>query len=70
MRFWADGSTLRWACERCDEQGAKAYADAAAARRYARAFDREDREDLGRRAPLVGLLPLRILRAMQRRATR
>lgn len=70
MRFWADGATLRWACQRCDEQGSKSYADAESARRYARAFDREDRQDLGRRAPLIGLLPLRIWRSMQRRMSR
>ena len=28
-------------------------------------FDREDREDLGRRAPLVGLFPLRLMRALR-----
>jgi hypothetical protein len=43
------------------------YASADDAARYARAFDREDSEDLGRRAPLVGLFPLRILRAVRRR---
>lgn len=37
------------------------------AERYARAFDREDRDDLGRRAPLIGLLPLRIARALRQR---
>ena len=38
--------------------------------RYARAFDREDRDDLGRRAPLFGLFPLRLLRAARRRDSR
>lgn len=32
-------------------------------RAYAAGFDREDRADLGRRALLIGLLPLRIWRA-------
>ncbi|WP_326647863.1 MULTISPECIES: hypothetical protein [unclassified Streptomyces] len=38
-----------------------------AAKRYAGAFDREDSEDLGRRAPLIGLFPLRLLRALRKR---
>jgi hypothetical protein len=63
-RFRADDRTMTWACERCAALGGtKAYDTAAEAERYARAFDREDRSDLGRRAPLVGLLPLRIWRA-------
>jgi hypothetical protein len=52
---------MRWACERgCGAGGAKTYASAADASRYAQGFDREDRSELGRRAPLIGLLPLRI----------
>jgi hypothetical protein len=62
FRFSADGATMRWACERCGESDAKDYPTAAEAELYARAFDREDRHDLGRRAPLVGLLPLRLWR--------
>jgi hypothetical protein len=67
-RFAADGSTMSWRCERCDAQGgSKDYATADEAARFARAFDREDRADLGRRAPLVGLLPLRLWRAWRDR---
>jgi hypothetical protein len=63
-RFGAAGETMTWRCERCGAiGGSKTYASAAEAERYARAFDREDRSDLGRRAPLVGLLPLRLWRA-------
>jgi hypothetical protein len=59
---------MHWSCQRdCGAGGSKRYATAAEAERYARAFDREDREDLGRRAPLVGLLPLRLARAARRR---
>jgi hypothetical protein len=66
-RFRSEGATMRWTCERgCGAGGEKRYASAADARRYAAAFDREDREDLGRRAPLIGLLPLRIFRALRR----
>ncbi|MEA2254389.1 MAG: hypothetical protein QOG35_434, partial [Solirubrobacteraceae bacterium] len=47
--------------------GAKRYPTAEDAQRYASALDREDVEDRGRRAPLLGLLPLRIARALRRR---
>ncbi len=57
-----------WECGRgCGAGGRKEYATAADAARYARAFDREDRDDLGRRAPLVGLLPLRLFHLLRRR---
>jgi hypothetical protein len=48
-------------------EGAKQYPSAEDAQRYVHAFDREDRDDLGRRAPLVGLFPLRVLRALRMR---
>lgn len=58
---------MHWECERgCGERGAKHYASAADAARYARAFDREDRDELGRR-PLLSLLPLRLARRARRR---
>jgi hypothetical protein len=61
FRFRSDGTTMRWACERgCGAAGEKRYPTAAVAARNARAFDREDRRDVGRRAPL-GMLPLRLL---------
>jgi hypothetical protein len=66
-RFSAEAAVMRWRCERCNLGGEKHYATAAEAARYARAFDREDREDLGRRAPLVALFPLRIWRAWRTR---
>jgi hypothetical protein len=66
-RFTSDGATMRWDCERgCGAGGSKRYATDADAEFYARAFDREDRGELGRRAP-VGLLPLRVARALRRR---
>ena len=68
FRFAADGATMRWHCQRgCGAAGEKQYASAADASRYAAAFDREDREDIGRRAPLFGGFPLRILRAFRTR---
>lgn len=67
FRFTADGDTMTWHCARdCGAGGAKRYPNAADAARYAAALDREDRVDLGRRAPLVGLLPLRLARFVRR----
>jgi hypothetical protein len=67
-RFRVEGATMTWACARCGAVGgSKRYASAEEAARYAAAFDREDREDLGRRAPLVAGLPLRLVRALRRR---
>jgi hypothetical protein len=64
VRFWVDGATMRWACEReCGLRGSKRYQDISEARRYAAAFDREDRDDFGRRAPLS----LAVLAALRRR---
>ncbi len=57
---------MRWRCERgCGAGGEKTYASAADAARYARAFDREDSDDIGRRAPLFGMFPLRLARSMR-----
>ncbi|MEU5995703.1 hypothetical protein ABZ806_42575 [Spirillospora sp. NPDC047418] len=69
--FTAEGTTMRWSCVReCGAGGAKEYGTASQAARYARAFDRKDTDDLGRRAPLLGLFPLRMARALQDRAKR
>ncbi|WP_433228693.1 hypothetical protein [Actinomadura formosensis] len=71
FRFAAEGTTMRWWCAReCGAAGSKEYSTASEARRYARVFDKKDTDDLGRRAPLVGLFPLRMIRAMQKRAGR
>jgi len=65
-RFHADGATMRWACERgCGAGGSKQYGTEADAQRFARAFDREDRDELGRRAPLFGMFPLRVYRSLK-----
>ncbi|WP_255945124.1 hypothetical protein [Streptomyces odontomachi] len=67
-RFFSVGNSLEWRCARgCGAEGSKKYASAQDADRYARAFDLEDRADLGRRAPLVGLFPLRLWRALRSR---
>jgi hypothetical protein len=66
VSFWAEGETMHWHCERdCGMGGSKEYADAATARRYALALDRNERDDLGRRAPL-SLTPLRLARRAKR----
>jgi hypothetical protein len=71
FRFSSEGDTMRWQCQRGrGAGGVKSYPAADDAVRYARAFNREDREDLGRRAPLVALFPLRLARAMRRRGSR
>ncbi len=64
--FGTEGPTMRWQCSRgCDAGGSKTYPSAQHAARYATAFNRRDTEDLGRRAPLIGLLPLRLWRRMR-----
>jgi hypothetical protein len=66
-RFSADGETMRWDCQRgCGAGGEKRYDSPEQASRYARAFDREDRSDVGRR-PLLSLLPLKLARRSRRR---
>ena len=69
-RFTAADRDLSWSCSRCGSPGGvKRYDTAEDAERYATAFNREDREDLGRRAPLIGLLPLRLFRKFQGRSS-
>jgi hypothetical protein len=66
-RFEADGCIMRWTCRRgCGTRGEKRYSTPADARRYSNAFNRDDRDNIGHRAPLIGLLPLRIWRAIRR----
>lgn len=61
IRFHADDRTMTWSCQRCSGQsGAKTYESAAAARRFARAFNYRDSEDVGARAPYLGMFPLRL----------
>jgi hypothetical protein len=66
-RFTTDGRQMQWTCQRCGAiGGSKTFGSAEDARRYATAFDREDREDMGRRAPLIAGMPLRLLRLLRR----
>ncbi len=66
FRFRAEGPELVWWCERgCGAGARRRYADEDSAWRYARAFDREDADDVGVRAPLIGMLPLRMWRALR-----
>jgi hypothetical protein len=67
-RFAAHGRVLRWHCERCGELlGARRYADAETAARYARGLERE-RPAIGDRAPPFALFPLRLARRGRRAA--
>jgi hypothetical protein len=67
-RFHAEGATMSWTCARgCGAGSSKEYASAADASRFAAAFDREDRDELGRRAPLLGMFPLRLWWSIRRR---
>ncbi|HET7566847.1 MAG TPA: hypothetical protein VFJ91_02575 [Gaiellaceae bacterium] len=69
FRFAAEGETMRWRCERgCGVGGEKTYASAEEAARFARAFDREDGAELGRRAPFLGMFPLRLVWLLRRRS--
>jgi hypothetical protein len=68
FRFSSEGDTMHWSCQRgCGAGGAKRYDTAADANLYARAFDREDRQDFGRRAPFFALFPLRLFNRERRR---
>jgi hypothetical protein len=70
-RFWTEGATMRWECERCGEAaGSKEYASATDAARYALAFDHEDRESLQRRPAMLSLLPLRLFGLVRRGAVK
>jgi hypothetical protein len=65
-RFASSGEVMSWECERgCGAGGSKTYPSAADAARYASAFNREDRDDIGRR-PLLSLLPLGLARRSRR----
>jgi hypothetical protein len=69
-RFEAQGPVMRWRCQRgCGAGGSRTYASAEDAARYARAFDREDSADLGRR-PTLSLLPLWLARRLGARGRR
>jgi hypothetical protein len=69
-RFSADGSTMQWRCQRgCGAGGSKVYPTPAEASRYAAALDVDDLADIGRRAPILGMFPLRIWRFMRKRSS-
>ncbi len=53
-RFWAEGTELHRACERCDAVVVKRYESAEKASRYARHLDREPRQPVGLFAILSG----------------
>jgi len=66
--FVTQGRIMTWSCRHCGLLiGEKTYETGDAARRYAAAFNHRDTDDLGQRAPLIGLLPLRLWRRIRRR---
>ncbi len=65
--FRAEGRSLVWECTRdCGTRHSKEYATAAEASRYARAFQTRPGENLGERAPLIGMFPLRLWHRLRR----
>lgn len=65
-RVTSSGPTMRWSCTRgCGAGGSKDYPDASAAARYAAALDARDSDDIGRRAPILGMFPLRLWRLLR-----
>lgn len=66
LRFRVQDRTMVWECERgCGRAGGeKTYPTAGQARRYAAAFDRSP--ELGKRAPLLGMFPLRLWHRLRR----
>lgn len=65
FRFSTDGPVMRWHCTRCPEAGEKRYGSAGDAARYARAFDLEPWHEQARRAPLLGMFPVRLARVIR-----
>lgn len=64
--FRAEARTMVWECSRgCGARDSKEYATSAEAERYAAAFDPRDNDQLGKRAPLIGLFPLRLWRRLR-----
>ncbi len=66
--FRADGTDMHWECSRgcIGGHGSKQYPTAEHAQRYAARFNRRDTDELGKRAPLLGMFPLRLWRRMRR----
>lgn len=64
--FTADLNTMTWQCSRCSAGASKSYPTPADAARFAATFNSRDFDDLGKRAPLIGLLPLRLWRRWRR----
>lgn len=66
--FTARETTLEWECTReCGAGGSRSCATTSRAEHCATAFNRRDVDSLGRRAPLVGLFPLRMWRRLASR---
>lgn len=62
---------MTWQCERgCGAGGEKSYDSPELARMYAASLDKQDSAELGKRAPLIGLAPLRLYHWWKRRHRR
>jgi hypothetical protein len=60
---------MHWECERdCGMKGSKSYGSPREAAHFAAAFDKEDRDDVGRR-PLLSLLPMALARRLAKRSS-
>lgn len=67
VRFRAQGPTMSWACARCGGQsGSKTYGSAEEAQKFVAAFDHRDSDDIGQRAPFLGMFPLRLWRLFRK----
>ena len=67
-RFRSEGAATTWACERgCGPAAPRSTPRPAPAAHYAAAFDRPASGDLGRKAPLLGMFPLRVWRWLRQR---
>lgn len=62
--FWAEDQQMHWQCERgCPGTArSKTYPSAQDASRYAQVLNKRDVANIGERAPLLGMFPLRLWR--------
>ncbi len=60
--FRAAAEQMVWSCTRCAAGSSRRYSTPAEAARFSEALNVRATTDLGKRAPIVGLLPLRVWR--------
>ncbi len=64
--FRAEADLMVWECSRCGAWSSKRYPTSDEAARFAKVLNVRATDELGKRAPLVGLLPLRVWRRLRR----